>query len=102
MGGRGVALNIGRSGLIAIAAVALAAGTIGYRVLSDDGAATRPASAAHPSIADMQQRAEAAPRDAGAWQQLGFAQFGAENYPAAVTAYERATALSPRDAVLWS
>jgi cytochrome c-type biogenesis protein CcmH len=94
-------MNIGRSGIIALAAVALAAGTIGYRVLSDR-ASTPAAAVPSGSIDDLAQRANAAPKDAEAWQRLGFAMFGQENYAGAVDAYERAVALSPRNAVLWS
>lgn len=97
-----MALRASVSGLIAIAAVAVAGGTIGYRILSDDRPAVPATVGAPGSIAELQQHADAAPNDAAAWQKLGFAQFGAENYLAAVSAYEHATALSPRNAVLWS
>jgi cytochrome c-type biogenesis protein CcmH len=97
-----MALRMSRSGILAVAAVVLAAGTIGYRILSDERAAPPSAVAAPGPLAELQQRTQAAPNDAEAWQKLGFAQFGQENYAAAAAAYERATGLSPRNAVLWS
>jgi cytochrome c-type biogenesis protein CcmH len=100
-----MAIRIGRSGIAAIVAVTVAAGTIGYRIVAaDNGAVSAPANApkAPDSIADLQQHAEAAPQDAGAWQQLAFAQFDAGNYAEAAAAYEHATQVSPGNAVLWS
>jgi cytochrome c-type biogenesis protein CcmH len=98
-------IRIGRSGIAAIVAVAIAAGVIGYRIVAADrGGASPPAAAASASgsIADLQQHAKAAPDDAGAWQQLGFAQFDAGNYAEAVNAYQHAAQISPGNAVLWS
>ena len=97
-------MRIGRSGWVAIAAVVLAAGAIGYRVYSGGGGADASQDLTAPtgSIAVLEARAKAAPNDAGAWQKLGFAQFDAGNYVAAVSAYEHATRLSSQNAVLWS
>jgi cytochrome c-type biogenesis protein CcmH len=94
---------IGRSGFVALAAVVIAVGAIGYRIFADHPAAG-PAAAAAPAdpLADLERKAQASPDDAAAWQKLGFAQFDRQNYDAAVSAYERATAINPRDAVLWS
>jgi cytochrome c-type biogenesis protein CcmH len=100
-----MAFRIGRSGVAAIVAVAIAAGVIGYRIVAADNhalAAPAATASAPDSIADLQQHAEAAPQDAGAWQQLGFAQFDAGNYAEAAAAYEHATQVSPGNAVLWS
>jgi cytochrome c-type biogenesis protein CcmH len=97
-----MALRMSRSGILAVAAAVLAAGTIGYRILSYERAAPPSAVAAPGPLAELQQRTQAVPNDAEAWQKLGFAQFGQENYAAAAAAYERATVLSPRNAVLWS
>ena len=97
-------MKIGRSGWVAIAAVVLAGGAIGYRIVSSEADADVQHDLAAPagSIADLEARAKAAPNDAGAWQKLGFAQFDEGNYAAAVSAYERATRLNPQNAVLWS
>lgn len=99
-----MSIRIGRSGIAAIVAVAIAAGAIGYRIVAADRNSVAPSSAAAPSdsLADLRQHAESAPDDAGAWQQLGFAQFDAGNYRQAVAAYEHATQISPGNAVLWS
>jgi cytochrome c-type biogenesis protein CcmH len=98
-----MAIGIGRSGLAAIVAVAIAAGTILYRVHSG-GEAAQPAPAAQPagSIAELERQAQAAPANAGAWQKLGFARFDGGDYAGAAAAYARATEISPREAVLWS
>jgi len=100
-----MSIRIGRSGIAAIVAVAIAAGAIGYRIVAADrGGASPPAAAASASgsIVDLQQHAKSAPDDAGAWQQLGFAQFDAGNYAEAVNAYQHAAQISPGNAVLWS
>jgi len=98
-----VAIGIGRSGIIAIIAVALAGGAIAYRIHSDGKKDEHPALAEPAgSIGDLIQRANAAPNDAAAWQKLGFAQFDAGNFAEAEAAYARATAISPQNAVLWS
>ena len=100
-----MAIRIGRSGIAAIAAGALAVGAIGYRIVSS-GKSAEPAAEPLPapadSLAQLQQRAQATPDDAGAWQRLGFAQFDQGNYAEAVSAYEHATQISPGNAVLWS
>jgi cytochrome c-type biogenesis protein CcmH len=96
-------IRIGRSGIAAIVAVAIAAGAIGYRIVAAERSdVAAPAPAGPSSIGDLQQHAQKAPADAGAWQQLGFAQFDAGNYAEAVNPYKRATEISPGNAVLWS
>lgn len=98
-----MAIGVGRSGLIAAIAVAIAGAAIAYRIHSDGVSSEQRAIPQAPgSIDDLVQRANAAPNDAGAWQKLGFAQFDAGNFADAVTAYARAVAISPRNAVLWS
>jgi cytochrome c-type biogenesis protein CcmH len=93
----------GGSGIVAIVAVAMAAGAIAYRIVADHPSSPpAPSVAAAPAIGDLEQHARAAPGDAGAWQKLGFADFGEGHYAAAATAYARATASDPRNAVLWS
>ncbi len=98
-----MAIRIGRSGIVAMVAVAIAAGTIGYRIVAADRSGDSPPVAApSDSIGDLRQHAQKAPDDAGAWQQLGYAEFDAGNYDQAVRSYERATQISPGNAVLWS
>lgn len=98
-----MAFRVGRSGLVAGAAVIVAAGTIAYRVASSHQV-HRPTASAVPtdSIGDLEQHAKSAPNAAGAWQQLGYAEFDQGNYDAAVRDYEHATTISPGQAVLWS
>jgi cytochrome c-type biogenesis protein CcmH len=96
-------IRIGRSGIAAIAAVAIAAGAIGYRIVkADDREAAQAPAAPKGSLAELQRHAESAPDDAAAWQQLAFAHFDAGNYAEAASAYEHATQINPGKAVLWS
>ena len=55
-----------------------------------------------PQIDALRAAAEAAPDQADAWQQLGYALFARGQYPQAVEAYDRATRAAPDAAVLWS
>ncbi|HEY6815564.1 MAG TPA: hypothetical protein VI168_08500, partial [Croceibacterium sp.] len=63
---RGILAKIGGGGLAAIVAVALAAGTIGYRLLGTP--AEEPAAGAADPLAELERRADAEPDNAGAWQ----------------------------------
>jgi len=92
--------KIGGGGLAAIAAVALAAGTIGFRLLG--APADEPAASAGDPLAGLERRTEAEPDNAGAWQELGFAYFQLSRFDDAAAAYERATQADPQSAVLWS
>ena len=95
--------RIGGGGLAAIAALAIAAGAIGYRLIDGSGEDSADA-AAQPGdpLAELERRAAAEPDNAGAWQELGFAYFELARFADAATAYERATAADPDSAVLWS
>jgi cytochrome c-type biogenesis protein CcmH len=93
--------RIGGGGIAAIAAVALAAAAIGYRLLGTAGAEPVAAPATDPLTA-LEQRAAAEPGNAGAWQELGFAYFELGRFGDAAAAYERATQADPGSAVLWS
>jgi cytochrome c-type biogenesis protein CcmH len=96
-------IRIGRSGVAAIVAVIIAAGAIGYRMVgASPPAGEAPWTGPSGSIADLEQHAQSAPDDAGAWQRLGFAQFDAGNYAEAANAYQHAVEISPGNAVLWS
>jgi len=95
--------RIGGGGLAAIAAVAIAAGAIGYRLIdapSED--ATEEATQPGDPLAELERRAAAEPDNAGGWQELGFAYFELGRFAEAATAYERATAADPDSAVLWA
>jgi cytochrome c-type biogenesis protein CcmH len=89
------------------AALILLVAIIGYRFGFQRPAAAPSAGAGTGEGAgDPIARLEAAARekgdDAAAWQELGWAYFQAERFADAVTAYRRATTISPGTAVLWS
>ena len=98
---KGLIGRMGGGGIAALAAVALAAGLITYRVLDGREAAEAGETAADP-IAELERRAEADPDNAGAWQELGFAYFQNGRFAEAATAYGEATDADPESAVLWS
>ena len=100
---RGWVERIGGGGLAAIAALAIAAGAIGYRLVeaSGRGFTDQPALPSDP-LAALEQRAEAEPDNAAAWQELGFAYFELGRFGDAARAYESATRADPDSAVLWS
>jgi cytochrome c-type biogenesis protein CcmH len=85
-----------------LAAVVLAVGTIGWRLVYDPGARKpEPAGSADP-LAALEADAKANPDNAAGWQRLGFAYFDAGRYADAARAYGKATEAAPRNAVLWS
>jgi cytochrome c-type biogenesis protein CcmH len=92
---------IGKGGIIAAGALALAAGAIGYRLSTGDDA---PAEAATPTdpLSALEQDAQGNPGDAGAWQRLGVAYFDAGRFADAADAYARAAKADPGNAALWS
>ncbi len=92
--------KIGAGGVAALAAVALAGGAIGYRLLGTP--ADEPAAAQADPLAALERRAAAEPDDAGAWQELGFAYFELGRFADAASAYANATRADPGSAVLWS
>ena len=98
---KGLIGRMGGGGIAALAAVALAAGLITYRVLDGREAAEAGETAADP-IAELERRAEADPDNAGAWQELGFAYFQNGRFAEAADAYGEATGADPESAVLWS
>lgn len=94
--------NPGKGAWVAIAAVVLAVGTIGWRLASDRRASDPlPAGAADP-LAALETRAKANPRDAAGWQRLGFAYFDAGRFADAANAYAKATEAAPGNALMWS
>jgi cytochrome c-type biogenesis protein CcmH len=94
--------RIGGGGLAAIAALVIAAGAIGYRLLGDPGAGPVETSQPADPLAELERLAAADPDDAEAWQKLGFAYFELGRFADAAAAYQSATRADPDSAVLWS
>ena len=61
-----------------------------------------PSTASADPLAALETEAKANPKDAGAWQRLGFAMFDQGRFADSAAAFEKAVALSPKHAVLWS
>jgi cytochrome c-type biogenesis protein CcmH len=93
--------RIGGGGLAALAAIALAGGTIAYRLLDNPAPTAEPSVPGDP-IAELERKANADPSKAGGWQELGFAYFERGRFAEAAEAYRRATSADPKSAVLWS
>lgn len=91
----------GKASWIALTALALAGGAIGWR-LANAPATSQPVAAAGDPLAALEAGAKAAPGDPGAWQRLGFAYFDAGRFADAGEAYAKATEADPKNAVLWS
>jgi len=87
---------------VALAAVVLATGTIGWRLLYDPRAADPAPVGANDPLAALEADAKASPRDAAGWQRLGFAYFDAGRFADAAEAYGKGTEAAPGNAVLWS
>jgi len=94
---------------ILIAAFLLLAGAVGYALWRDARSAAgvpagMAAADAPPSdrLAALEARTRSNPGDAEVWTALGAARFDLEDYPGAAEAYERAVALAPKSAGLWS
>ncbi|QFT78671.1 formate-dependent nitrite reductase complex subunit NrfG [Erythrobacter sp. THAF29] len=86
------------------AALLLAAGSVAYNVL-DAGETAAPVVSQGgelPGIDELAARAEASPDDAAPWSELAFARFERGEFAKAAAAYERAVAIDPDEAVLWS
>lgn len=94
--------RIGGGGLAAIAALAIAAGAIGYRLVDTGEASSGIAAGPADPLAELERRAEADPDNAGAWQELGYAYFELGRFAEAAAAYRRAAAADSGSAVLWS
>jgi cytochrome c-type biogenesis protein CcmH len=87
---------------VALAAVVLAVGTIGWRLNYDPSASEAPAAGMSDPLAALEADAKSNPRDAGGWQRLGLAYFDAGRFANAAEAYAKATEATPGNAVLWS
>jgi cytochrome c-type biogenesis protein CcmH len=90
-----------KTGLIVLAAaVLLAGGAVAYRTLSEPAVeASQPVPSSRQAL---EARAAENPSDVAAWQQLGFLHFDEGRFAQAAEAYDKAVALDPNNAVLWS
>lgn len=95
-----------RAGLfILLGAAILAIGAVAYRAMDDSDAepAVTPSDPAMPlSIAELEERAQADPKDANAWEELGFAYYADGRYADAARAYRQAVEGAPNSASLWA
>lgn len=100
--------GLNKGSVAALAAAIVLAAVVGWRFLDlDSGAPQQAESGAAgaslpPSIEELRQRAETAPDDPVAWQELGLALFAANRFEEAASAYERAVEADGTSAVLWS
>ncbi|GGD86580.1 hypothetical protein GCM10011515_02590 [Tsuneonella deserti] len=92
----------GKGAWVAIAAVVLAVGTIGWRLVYDPDASEPAAQGANDPLAALEADAKANPRSSAGWQRLGFAYFDAGRFAEAAEAYSKAAQAAPKNAVLWS
>lgn len=85
-------------------AVAILIATLAYGAMRESPApAPAPtAQAGTVTIETLEERTQASPDDPRAWSALGEARFVRGEYPQAVAAYERATALDAKGAGYWS
>lgn len=92
---------IGRWALLGAGVVAAFA--VGLAVTREQKPAPAPVAVATPdTIEALEQRTEAQAQDVSAWRQLGAAYFERERYDDAARAYDRASALAPQTAAIWS
>ncbi len=94
-----------KGALIALAAAALLAGAVTWRLLdgtASDSPASEQVTAAPQTLDELRLLAEQSPDDAVPWQQLGLAYFGQNMFAEAAEAYAKATQIEPDSAVLWS
>lgn len=100
--------GLGKGSVAAIAAIALLAGVVGWRILggedagSDGGDEEVAGMSLPPTLDQLRERAEADPDNPQLWQELAINMFGANRFAEAAEAYERAVELDPETAVLWS
>jgi cytochrome c-type biogenesis protein CcmH len=93
---------VGKGAWVAMAAVVLAVGTIGWRLVSDRAASSPATTGANDPLAALEADAKANPGDSAGWQRLGFAYFDAGRFADASAAYGKATEAAPGNAVMWS
>ena len=97
-----MAKPVGKGAIVALAAVALAVGTIGWRLVYDPTPPAPAAAGTGDALSALEADAKANPGDSAGWQRLGFAYFDAGRFVDAASAYQKAADASPRNAVLWS
>ena len=92
---------------ILMAAFLLLVAAVGYAIWRDSGPAAP--DSASPAVVPPGDRltalaaqVEATPGDADAWMKLGAARFDTSDYAGAAAAYEKAVAIAPDSAGLWS
>jgi cytochrome c-type biogenesis protein CcmH len=85
-------------------ALLLAAGSIGFNIYEGSGGSASDAATTEgpATIEQLRAAAEASTDDAGPWSDLAFAYFQQGEFAEAATAYRRALAIAPDEAVLWS
>ena len=93
--------------VILIAAFILLAAAIGYAIWRDSapsvtGPASETAAAPSDQLAGLEARTQREPGSTDAWTALGAAKFDLGDFAGAIEAYEKAVALSPESAGLWS
>ncbi len=101
-GAGGIASRVGL--VVLLGAAVLAIGAVAWRAMDDRETAT-PAvagSAVPLTIAELEERARANPRDADAWEELGFAYYAEGQYGQAARAYRQATEGRPDSPELWA
>ncbi|CAM3229502.1 hypothetical protein SPAN111604_11785 [Sphingomonas antarctica] len=91
------------SGVLAVVAVAVSA----WRSKTTDAppaavAANAPSADAAQLITGLESRLRANPDDVAGWRNLGIAFFQTERFAEAASAYQKAAALTPADATIWS
>ena len=95
-----------KGAIIALVAVLMLAGAVTWRLLEQGGGEESQGvvsqAEAPLSLDELRRRAEAAPDDPEAWQSLAFAYFGQNMFAEAAEAYQKAVAIEPESAVLWS
>lgn len=100
--------TIGAGHLALAGAVLIFGGCIGIatwrseRASGDAPVSAGPANATADPLAALAQRASANLADASAWRELGAASFEANRYDEAAHAYEKAAAIEPGSAAIWS
>ncbi|MFC3099190.1 tetratricopeptide repeat protein [Alteraurantiacibacter palmitatis] len=102
----GIQTSWRKGALLALAATALLAGAATWRLMEQTDSAPPPA-ASQPadqpqSLDELRRQAESSADDPVAWQRLAFASFNQNLFAEAAAAYEKAVALEPESAVLWS
>jgi cytochrome c-type biogenesis protein CcmH len=94
---QGAKMKISNSRILLISAAALALVSIGYRIGQNWTNAATALPGSQPS-----SPTNANPSDPAALQALGLERYGAEDFAGAAAAYEKAVALNPKNALLWS